>query len=122
MHEASLVRSLLNQVESVCRSNGGTAVICIEVEVGPLTGVEPLLVREAFELLAPGTDCEGADLVIREVPLSAECRVCGAEFSVDQLRFECPGCGSTSVRVTHGDEFRLLNVILETDTVTEASA
>jgi hypothetical protein len=51
MHEESLVRSLLHQVEDLARQHHATEVDDIEVEIGPLSGVESLLVQEAFERL-----------------------------------------------------------------------
>ena len=66
MHEVSLVRSLLEQVDRVVTSQGGRAAVEVCVEIGPLSGVEPLLVKEAFTQLAgDGT------LIIDEVPLTA---------------------------------------------------
>ncbi len=114
MHETSLVRSLLNQVEQLRAEHGGTCVTQVEVEIGPLSGVEPLLVREAFERLVQNTAFRDTDLMIQEVPLRATCVDCQAEFVLDAFRFECPNCQSTPVRVTAGDAFRLLNVTLET--------
>jgi hydrogenase nickel incorporation protein HypA/HybF len=113
MHETSLTQSLLSQVERVLAQHRGTAVEEIEVEVGPLSGVEPLLLRAAFERLAPESASQGAALTIREVPLEAICRSCDAvPFVVESFSFRCPLCGSTSVRTTRGDEFRLLNVTI----------
>lgn len=122
MHETSLVRSLLNQVERLRETHGGSSVRQIEVEIGPLSGVEPLLVREAFDRLAEAFPCVDAELVIHEVSLRACCRDCRAEFTLQSFRFECPKCASRSIRVTHGDEFRLLNVTLEKAQPTESPA
>ncbi|MEZ6061336.1 MAG: hydrogenase maturation nickel metallochaperone HypA [Planctomycetaceae bacterium] len=109
----SLVRSLLTQVEQLRLQHGAATVTRIEVELGPLSGVEPLLVSDAFERLVPATNSPGAELAIREVPLGGICRDCGNDFVVESFRFECPGCGSRSVQVSRGDEFRLLNVTLD---------
>lgn len=111
MHEASLVRSLLQQVEQLLRAHGGAAVQNITVEVGPLSGVEPLLVLEAFQRLAPDSPAAAAaTLQIEEVALEAACGDCGSGFQVHSFRFQCPACGSQAVRVTGGDEFRLLSI------------
>jgi hydrogenase nickel incorporation protein HypA/HybF len=92
--------------------HGGTAVEEIEVEVGPLSGVEPVLLQEAFERLAPNSASRGAALKIREVPLEAVCESCQGAFVVESYCFHCPNCGSTSVRTTRGDEYRLLKVTI----------
>ena len=47
MHEESLVRSLLEQVRRLVREHAAETVERIEVEVGPLSGVELDLLRSA---------------------------------------------------------------------------
>lgn len=113
MHETSLVRSLLTQVEHLAHEHGSPSVKQIELEIGPLTGVEPLLVRQAFDLLIEDTASANAELVIHEVPLTARCETCQTVFTMDGFHFQCPSCESTSIRVTRGDAFRLLNITLE---------
>ena len=111
MHETALVRSLLVQVEYLLHEHGGASVERIVVEIGPLSGVEPLLVRGAFEQFAPLTSTVAtADLQIEETSLAAECNRCQSEFEIPAFQFVCPACGSTAVRVIRGDEFRLLSV------------
>ena len=61
MHEASLVASLLRQVDELAAQNGGGRVDQVRIEVGPLAGVEPLLMREAFERLRVGTSATEAE-------------------------------------------------------------
>ncbi len=121
MHEASLVRSLLTQVEQLRAVHGGGTVTQIEVEIGPLSGVEALLVRDAFSWLAAESNLHNAELVIHETELQAVCNECGNAFTLPSFRFECPHCESRHVRVTHGDQFRLLNVTMEICETTEAS-
>lgn len=121
MHEMSLVRSLLRQVEQLRRQHGGLAVQRIEVEIGPLSGVEPLLVSEAFDTLAVEENISGTQLVIQEVPLTGHCVDCRAEFEILEFDFHCALCKSPSIRITGGDEFRLLNFTLQTDQPIESS-
>jgi hydrogenase nickel incorporation protein HypA/HybF len=112
MHEASLVQSLLAQSARILEEHGGRSVESIRVEIGPLSGVEPLLVRSAFERMCDSTPCRGAFLTIEEVPLSARCQRCCLEFEIEAFRFVCPSCKSTLIQVTRGDEFRLLDVTI----------
>jgi hydrogenase nickel incorporation protein HypA/HybF len=105
MHERSLVQSLLKQVDAIRRQHDAKHVSEVRVEVGPLSGVEPLLLAAAFEQLA------GAKLTIDEVALLAECQSCGREFELNDFDFHCPSCRG-NVRVTRGDEFLLVSVSL----------
>jgi hydrogenase nickel incorporation protein HypA/HybF len=115
MHEMSLVRSLLTQVERLAAEHAATAVTEIEVEIGPLSGVEPVLVREAFDLLVATSAVPHATLKIDQVPLLCRCGDCRQQFELVSFRFKCPHCGSTEVQITSGDQFRLLNVTIETE-------
>ncbi|MBL6704609.1 MAG: hydrogenase maturation nickel metallochaperone HypA [Planctomycetaceae bacterium] len=114
MHEASLVRALLTQVGKLLTGHNGATVEVVRVEIGPLSGVEPTLVEIAFQQQVDATPCCGATLKIKEVPLTAVCRDCSNEFNIESFRFQCIACGSNQVRITHGDEFRLLDVELRT--------
>ena len=114
MHEASLVRSLLRQVSDLLIAHNGQAVETIRVEMGPLSGVEGPLVEIAFQQLVNDTLCRGASLIIEEVPLSAVCRDCGVEITIERFRFRCTACDSPRVQVTGGDEFRLMDVDIQT--------
>lgn len=114
MHEESLVRSLIRQVGLIAVEYHATEITEIEVEIGPLSGVEPLLVKSAFERVAASTECRSAKLSIHHVGLEATCQNCGEEFEMQQLRFCCPCCEAERISITRGEEFRLLNVTLET--------
>jgi hydrogenase nickel incorporation protein HypA/HybF len=113
MHEQSLVRSLLNQARQIAVEHGSDTVTEIEVEIGPLSGVEPSLVESAFALLQPGSCAEGGKLTIHQVPLRIRCESCELESDLQGFRFRCPACESGSVRVLRGDAFRLLSVTVE---------
>ena len=115
MHEVSLVRSLLRQAAEIAAQQGETMIEEIRIEIGPLAGVEPLLVRSAFEQLvtetaAAGTTYAGARLVVDDVPLQMLCRACREEFLLEGFRCECPGCGSRAVQVLRGDELQLVSI------------
>lgn len=115
MHEMSLMQSLLRQVAQICEEHHALFAKTIHVELGPLSGVEPLLLSTAFERLAPDTIAEKAELIIDNVPLSAICRECGASFELPDFDFLCPLCAATSIEITQGDSCRLLSVTIETD-------
>ncbi len=122
MHEVSLVRSLLEQVDGIVASQGGRAAVEVRVEIGPLSGVEPLLVKEAFTQLTCSRSRETSDrpltssattLIIDEVPLTARCDSCHTEFELEHFRFVCPHCDSRETSVVRGDAFRLMSVTVD---------
>lgn len=113
MHEFSLVRSLVAQVEQIVADQGGGAVKSIRLTCGTLSGVEPLLVSSAFELLRTKRNLGDVSLVIDEVPLQVRCRSCATDFEPQQFRFTCPQCGSADTAVIRGDTLVLESIELE---------
>ena len=110
MHEESLMRSLLRQVDELARHHNAVAVEEIEVEIGPLSGVEPLLIKEAFQRLKETISWPGLQLCVQQVALEVLCNDCDRESQLLDFRFVCVHCGSTSLQIIRGDSFRLLNV------------
>ena len=121
MHEESLIRSLLRQVEELARQHHANAVEQIEVEVGPLSGVEPLLLQDAFERLRDEFSWPRAELSVLQVGLDVLCQSCQSESQLQDFRFVCHQCGSPSLKIIRGDAFRLLNVRMQIDDSVTAS-
>jgi hydrogenase nickel incorporation protein HypA/HybF len=113
MHEYSLARSLLNQVDALRRGQPGGRVLAVKVRVGEFSGVEPELLASAFENLSVETELGGARLEMERVPLAIRCETCGSDGEVRRFRFVCPLCGSRSVRVIAGEELFLDSVTME---------
>lgn len=119
MHELSLCRSLIRQVQSVAQQRRAHRVVSIAIRVGSLSGVEPALLERAYPIASAGTIAEAADLVIEPSPLRVKCTQCGAESDADINRLLCAQCGDWRTRVVSGDEIFLTSVELETDRATE---
>jgi len=64
MHEMSLMRGLLRQVEELASREGASAVTSIRLRLGALSHFSPEHFREHFDRAAPGTCAEGARLEI----------------------------------------------------------
>jgi len=64
MHEMSLMRGLLAQIETLARENGGGRVAVVRLKLGALAYIEPDHLREHFVEAARGTVCEKARLDI----------------------------------------------------------
>ena len=111
MHEYSLVRSLLRQVRQVLsEQQPGHALQRVNVSIGPLSGVEPELVEIAFGQLVGSFGFPDAKLSIVRTSLEACCIECEDRFSVQSFKFQCPSCRSRDVRVTSGEDFRLIDL------------
>lgn len=112
MHELSLCRALLRQTLEVAEQHQALAVTVVHLQIGPLAGVEPELLKTAFTLAAAGTIAESADLKLTKTDVQIYCPVCKNEYRGAANQLCCPGCGSCSTRLTGGDELILQSVEL----------
>jgi hydrogenase nickel incorporation protein HypA/HybF len=111
MHEASIARHLIEAIGR--RIDEGEIVGEVEkvyVRVGRMTAVVPDNLRRFFDILAPGSPLDGAELSIEETPIRAKCRDCGVVFSLKGADFECAECGSGDSEVVSGRELTIVGV------------
>jgi hydrogenase nickel incorporation protein HypA/HybF len=113
MHERSLVRALLRQVQAVASEHADSRVTTVRVQIGEFSGVEPELLAGAYDDLVGQTPLAGAKLDVQRVPLEAVCQQCGKRFHVDDYCFACKTCGSLKLTITGGEELLLESVVME---------
>ncbi|MEX0704102.1 MAG: hydrogenase maturation nickel metallochaperone HypA [Planctomycetales bacterium] len=115
MHEFSVVRSLLTQIERIVSGEELVGRVTeVGVQVGEFSGVDPELLGLAFEQLAPSSSAARyARLTVRRVPLQARCEGCVRTFDVVDFRFFCPECRRPDVTIVAGEELVLESVTLE---------
>ncbi|MFP4208051.1 MAG: hydrogenase maturation nickel metallochaperone HypA [Wenzhouxiangella sp.] len=112
MHELSVCESLLAQVRATAEANAAGAVGQITVRLGPLSGVEPDLLAQAFTIARNGPMTSAASLVIEPQPVRIRCRDCGNENEAATNRLLCAACESYRVDLISGDELLLASVEL----------
>lgn len=113
MHELSICHSMLNQVSDIVHTHGADSVSRITLRVGPLSGIEPQLLMQAFPLASAGTVAEHATLVIESLPIRVACNECGQESEATANKLICQHCGHYQTRLISGDELLLANLELE---------
>lgn len=113
MHELSVCNALIGQVERIAREHDAAAVASIVIRIGPLSGVEPELLRRAYPIAAAGTVADAAELVIGTADVVVRCSQCNEESRVPANRLLCRACGDFRTRVVSGDELLLERVELE---------
>jgi hydrogenase nickel incorporation protein HypA/HybF len=111
MHEYSIVLSLLDQVADEAVRHQAQAVRSVRVRVGELSGVEPELIRSAFEIARAGTVCEAAELDLVVVEARWACPRCGKDLEQPSA-LVCPACG-VPARLASGDDLILERLQLE---------
>lgn len=113
MHELSVCQSLLEEVQRIARENGAGSVSRIVLKVGPLSGIEPDLLRNAYPLAAAGTVAEDAELEIEFAEIVVSCSQCGGESPATVNRLLCAHCGDYRTRLVSGDEMVLQSMELD---------
>ena len=113
MHELAVCQGLMGQVEQVAMREQAVRVTRIVLQIGPLSGVEPRLLCDAFPIAAAGSLAEGAVLQVESMPIRVECSQCGAQSEATANRLICGACGDWRTRLLSGEELILQSVELE---------
>ncbi len=113
MHELSICYALMQQVESIAAREQAQRVTLIRLQIGPLAGVEPELLAQAFPMAAAGTCAAEAKLQLDTLPVRVQCEACGAETDAKPNRLLCGQCGDYRTRLLSGDEMLLASLELE---------
>ena len=114
MHEFSIVSSLLSIIEDYAAKHNAKAVSKVVVGIGRLSGVEPDLLKIAFDTFKEKTICENAELVMEIENLAIRCRDCGKETDMgEKLSRKCPNCGSLNTEIIRGQDLFLKSLEFE---------
>jgi len=110
VHELAVCQGLINEVERIAREHNAGRIDAIVLSIGPLSGIEPHLLRRAFDIACLDTVAKDAELVIETGPVVVECRSCGASSEVRANCLLCPSCGDWQMNIKQGDEMLLLRL------------
>ena len=116
MHELSVCQGMLSQVEEIARREHARQVDLIRLRIGPLSGVVPELLQQAFSIARAGTIAANAELAIETLPVRIRCTQCGAESDARPNRLLCGQCGDYRTQLLSGDELLLASVELTRST------
>jgi len=112
VHELSLCDDLLGQVVAIAAKNNARSVESITVQIGALSGVEPMLLDSAFSMIKVGTVAEQAELILQTSPVIVLCQLCGTQSEVATNRLLCNACQSHETTLLSGAELILASVAL----------
>jgi hydrogenase nickel incorporation protein HypA/HybF len=107
VHEIGLCEGVLH---SVLKRAAGRPVDRVRVRVGVRHRVVPESMTQGFSLVAQGTEADGAELELVEVPARIACATCGHTGDTTDALATCPQCGGDRVDVTGGDELILESI------------
>lgn len=113
MHELAIVEDLISMSERELAKNGCKIVEKLVVKIGRLSGVEPHLLKNAFEFYKTQTPCAGANLEIFIQDVVVRCKSCDEISTLSKNEFICPACGSNSLEIKDGEELFLMQVVMK---------
>ena len=112
MHEYSIVQSLLDACEENAKANDSSKVTKVVVKIGVMSGVEPELLKTAFDTFKEKTICEEAEFIMNIQSIVVYCNDCYEESTLAKLEYKCPNCKSIDLKVIDGEEMYLMQLEL----------
>ena len=112
MHEYSIVQSLLDSCEDHAKANNATKITKVVVKIGTMSGVEPDLLKIAFDTFKEDTICKEAQFVMNIQPVLIRCKNCSKESTLKKSQYSCPRCQSTDITIIDGEEMFLMQLEL----------
>jgi len=104
LHEMALMAGVFDIIRQYTTGLPDKKVISVTLVVGEMTNAIPEALESAFTVFALGTNAEGAELVIKEIPLTARCRECAWEGKTEKHLFICPECSALGLEIRSGRE------------------
>ena len=113
MHEYSIVQSLIESCDEQAKSNNAIKVTKVVVKIGVMSGVEPYLLQEAFELFKEDTICDGCEFVMNIQKVKIECLTCKEVNELEKNEYCCPTCRGVDIKIIDGEDMFLMQLELE---------
>lgn len=112
MHEYSITLSILDIAEREVKKHHAERVEIIELDIGRLSGIEPMALEFAWDLAVPDTVLEKAERKINYIKGKAVCAECRQEFELENIYDECPNCHSYLKEFIGGKELLVKSLTL----------
>jgi len=111
MHEMGIALEIIKiATESIPEEHSGARVSRVYLEVGKLAAVVPESLMFCFGIASEKTLLEGAELVVEEIPVVAQCRDCNHQWTIERAAFNCIACNSGNIEVLSGRELDIRSI------------
>lgn len=111
MHELSIAQNIFALVKE--NVDDDAHVKNVYLKLGDISGVIPDSLEFCFDVITKGTELEEAKLIIEKIPVTAKCNKCVLEFSVENLFFLCPECGSSDIKILTGTDMQVTEIEID---------
>ena len=114
MHELAITENIIKIASEEAEKHRVKKVMEIRIEVGELTGLIPACIQHYFDIVSKGTPVEGAKLVVKKLPISIRCSICGNEEEITKsISYSCSKCDSYDIKIIGGNEFLIQSLEVE---------
>ena len=111
MHEISLVRNIFNTLESEFSKEELDTMRAINLRVGLLSNIEPVLMQNAFTAVTTAEEkYQEVKLNVELVPIEIFCSSCQINSTIENYKFVCKSCGKPNNNVVKGTELLIHQV------------
>jgi hydrogenase nickel incorporation protein HypA/HybF len=113
MHELSVAAALFEWAEEQSRLHAPRVIRSIELELDPLSCLNPEALRFGFSALSADTPLADVALDLVEIPPTYECRFCGERLRVQDTPSSCSGCGAPLPRLARDSSLKIRSMEVE---------
>jgi hydrogenase nickel incorporation protein HypA/HybF len=113
MHELAICQALIEQLDSIAAQYVKKQIVEVNLKIGPLSGVVPQLLVDAFSIAAKASCAEQVKLNISKGDIVVRCKQCETESRVKINQLVCRQCGDWQTELVSGDEMLLERVELQ---------
>lgn len=113
MHELTICQALIDQLSLIAEKHVGKQIVEVNLKIGPLSGVVPNLLIDAFSIASQGSCAKQAKLNISKSDIVVRCKRCQSKSRVNMNKLVCHQCGDWQTELISGDEMLLERVELE---------
>lgn len=110
MHEMSIAQSLVDILKEEMEKNDAVTLKSVKLHIGQLSAIVPEALSFCFEVIASGTEMEGAKLVMELIPLRGICLECDQAFEIEDYAFTCPHCKSPNIQTIAGQDLSIVEM------------
>ena len=111
MHEISLIRNIFSTLESEFSKEELDTMTAIDLKVGLLSNVEPILMQNALAAVTTAEEkYQEVKLHIELVPIEIYCQDCDRNSTIENYKFACASCGKPNNNVVKGTELLIHRV------------
>ncbi len=110
MHEMSIAQSLIDIIKEEMHKHNAKVLKSVRLDIGQLSAIVPESLSFCFEVMTSGTELEGAELIMKIIPLKGTCKECSREFEIKEYAFECSHCSSPNIDTIAGRELSIVEM------------